>query len=1607
MKSKLLWLELTLILFAPWLSNAVPGPIQTDLAMGKTASTNSVRVGDQFTFELSVTNLGPENATNVVVFDVLPPAFAFVSSSGDGTYDAPNGFWSVPVSVGGTVSILGVTVQAAATGTFTNTADILGSGTFDPNAANNSASAAVTVQLPQADLAIAKTASTNNLGIGEQVIFTLSLENLGPDNLTNDIVTTDCLPPGFSYITDSTVGGGGDGTYSPGTCLWTLPGGLETNLIVHLQITAMATGLGVYTNTATVAAPPEAPDPDLSNNSAYAVVAIVSPQADLSVVKTITNAPIFAGDNIRYQLVISNAGSADLTNVFVVDYPDPGLSVNGAFLGTNASFSFQSNTFTIFSLPAGSSADIEIWARVVGAGMLTNLAVVPVPPGVVDPDTNNNFSVAVINATPTADLGVAKLQNTNFVAVGQPILFTVELKNYGPNTSSNIVVQDVIPAGVTLTASNVPAGTTFNPANGNWAVPLLASNATRVLQLTLVMTNGGTITNTAVIVATALYDPFLLNNTNSVTGTWLPAVYTDLAITLEPSTNVLRVGGTFTLDVTVTNIGPNNASNVIVLLPVPTNAVFVTQVGLSKWTYNPITGVASRPDTLFVGFSSTFTIRYNTTNAGTISFAAQITNSQPVDPIMANNFASTNVVVLPVFSLSGSVVNCVTNGPPLAGLTVTLTTSNQPMQSVITGTNGAFVFTNLIPATYIVTVVTNIYSFTPSNQVITLVSNTNLPPFVAAAQFVSGTVRQGTNGSPVPNVMIRLSGNASRTNATDAKGVFIFTNLTAGTYVVTPLTNGLPGIRFTPNSVTNVLGSSTNCPVTANFVTTNLLIVLRALEVVQVVQDWSNSVPLVANKATLIRAHLQLFGTNTQPILVENARLYAQNLGGGASADWVPDNGRITVRTNDSTSPVLRSNINATLNFTVRNGWTTGQDTFRFSWTNGVVINIEPRDAAGDPASNGMVRANFTPVPPLGVRFIRVAFTNGLVTNITATATNILPLTNVPTAAEIDEQKRRVISIYPIVEITNLAYGYFFWNSRAMGAPTNESRLLQRLNAARLTSSDTNGVATNRIWYGVVSKNAILRGLGYQPGHTSEGNISASPLDYQRHLAAHEIGHNLGRPHSVHSSFGQGACPAGNITGHCNECAAAATPDFPMYLTAGSGLMPTLGPLAGDDGVIWGYDHYLLQVISPYFYYDLMSYCAAHNAPNPAQTGQWPWNSKHTYTNLFNTIRTRFGPAPAPIIQGEAVHGAEFVQSYLLVSGEIDFDSNSVVFHPSYPIDNPFPVTPGDYILRVLDTNAEPLLDIPFEPEVPQNEFDSQYNVAAFNISVPFLPDAAGLQILSNGVPIGELLADAYAPVVQILQPNGGEVFGNTNIIVSWTASDLDSSTLTYLVQFSHDGGNSWDTLGIDLDQTNLDIPPDTLLATTNGLIRVAASDGFHTYTAQSAGFFTVNPHAPIISILQPAFGSLFFGDQTIVFQAAASALEDGPLDGTNILWSSSLDGPFGNGATLPLETSSLSEGIHVVTAIAFANSGLTNSASVEITVLRLAPPQLAIALAGDQVQLSWPAIYTNYILERTTLLAPASWESVTNAPVVVDDQQTVTVDVSPVSQFFRLRLLP
>ncbi len=73
-------------------ASVVETPQQADLALAKTVSNPAPNVGDTITYTVTLSDNGPDAATNAQVTDLLPAGLSFVSDTpSQGTYDAGTG----------------------------------------------------------------------------------------------------------------------------------------------------------------------------------------------------------------------------------------------------------------------------------------------------------------------------------------------------------------------------------------------------------------------------------------------------------------------------------------------------------------------------------------------------------------------------------------------------------------------------------------------------------------------------------------------------------------------------------------------------------------------------------------------------------------------------------------------------------------------------------------------------------------------------------------------------------------------------------------------------------------------------------------------------------------------------------------------------------------------------------------------------------------------------------------------------------------------------------------------------------------------------------------------------------------------------------------------------------------------------------------------------------------------------------------------------------------------------------------------------------------------------------------------------------------------------
>ena len=650
---------------------ATETPKYADLAVTKTTDKPQPNVGETITYTVTLRNDGTATATNVAVTDTLPANVLFVSATpAAGTTFTPSaapvtgGVWRVPTIAPGQSLALTLTATATLPGVLYNNATITGSDVWDPNDRNNTSNSPTDPQ--SADLVVSKTVNNPRPNVGDNVTFTITLDNLGPSTARN-VTLTDLLPAGLEYVTHTQS----TGAYLPGTGVWTVgdvAAGATNTLTLTAKVLAPASGPALpIKNTATATA--TTPDPNPNQNTGESTV--VPQQADLAVVKTVSNATPNVGETIAFTIGVANFGPDTATGVVVNDLLPTGITFVSAS-STQGTYNAGTGVWTIGTVTTNDFPILQIVATVdrPASGIpptVTNTATVSGRE--YDPDPSNNTD-SVTETPQYADLAVDKVVSDARPNVGDTITYTVTLANRGRDTAAGVTVRDQLPAGLQF-VSAIPSQGTFDAGTGIWNVGTVDTLFARTLQIqarVLPPASGNPLpqTNTASVLTSDQYDPDPSNNTDSVTET---PQYADLAVEKFVDNPNPNVGGQVTFTITVTNNGADAATGVTLQDVLPTGLTFVSASPQAGTSYAPATGVWT-VNTVPVNATKLLTIVAVVAGPGTFTNVAAVTKSDQFDPDPTNDRDDATVSTR---EADLAVVKTVSDATPNVGDTITFT----------------------------------------------------------------------------------------------------------------------------------------------------------------------------------------------------------------------------------------------------------------------------------------------------------------------------------------------------------------------------------------------------------------------------------------------------------------------------------------------------------------------------------------------------------------------------------------------------------------------------------------------------------------------------------------------------------------------------------------------------------------------------------------------------------------------------------------------------------------------------------------------------------------------------------------------------------------------
>jgi uncharacterized repeat protein (TIGR01451 family) len=598
-------------------ANVVVGP-STDLAVGIISNPNPVVLRSNLTYTISVTNRGPSVATSVVVNDILPAGVSLVSSNttigtlaGSGSTVTCN----LGTMTNGATATITLVVRSANPGTLVNSVNVSGAQT-DPDTGNNSASAITVVATPFVNIAAAGATLTSEsfsppngtIDVGESVTLQLRLRNIGNVPNTNLVatllsgngVTSPSGPQTYAILAPSGfpvarafsfTASGVNGGVVVATLQVQDAGGYTTNISFSFALPSVVT----FSNANRIDIPTtlqdqQSPGPASPYPSSIAVGGVSGLVG--KVTATVHNLTHSFPHDINLLLVGPSGASAVL-----MSHSGDGSSVTGAEVsfddaasgplpasGQIVSGAYQPTAYDaapVFTNPAPAgpySAALSVFNGPTANGAWALYA---------NDDSSGDFgniaggwSLTITTLSPVnqvADLASSSISIPTTVLVGNRLTNTFTLSNTGPNNVAAAAFTNIVPANASLVSAGVTQGVIVTNDNTLvFSLGGISSGSNAVVTVILTATSAGSVTNSGVIAAAS--GEIDLNLANNSVAAVVTAVQpqTDIAIANLISPNPVTTGSNFTASITVTNLGANNALNVLVSNTLPAGTTFLS-----------------------------------------------------------------------------------------------------------------------------------------------------------------------------------------------------------------------------------------------------------------------------------------------------------------------------------------------------------------------------------------------------------------------------------------------------------------------------------------------------------------------------------------------------------------------------------------------------------------------------------------------------------------------------------------------------------------------------------------------------------------------------------------------------------------------------------------------------------------------------------------------------------------------------------------------------------------------------------------------------------------------------------------------------------------------
>ena len=300
-------------------------------------------------------------------------------------------------------------------------------------------------------------------------------------------------------------------------------------------------------------------------------------------------------------------------------------------------------TCNLGTINSGASAKIDIDVTTKSEGTLNNIA--SVTSSATDPNSGNNTVTQRTTVNPAADLALAKADDPDPALNNSELTYTLTVTNKGPDEATGVVVTDTLPPGVTFVLATASQGGCSGTRTVTCNLGTINSGANATAEIIVVTPDAVTTVDNTASVTSGVSDPDITNN-KATTSTLVRTDAADLDLT-KTAPNVALVDDTVNYEITVTNNGPFDATEVVLTDPLSPSVMIGAFFLVSQGTCSGTGTLTCDLGTINNGDSALVRFGVIPMEVGPVTNTASVKSRMTPDPDRTNNSATTTTTVEP------------------------------------------------------------------------------------------------------------------------------------------------------------------------------------------------------------------------------------------------------------------------------------------------------------------------------------------------------------------------------------------------------------------------------------------------------------------------------------------------------------------------------------------------------------------------------------------------------------------------------------------------------------------------------------------------------------------------------------------------------------------------------------------------------------------------------------------------------------------------------------------------------------------------------------------------------------------------------------------------